>query len=605
MFFLKNEFIFGQNFRTMHKFRLFDILDFSVSKFAFKKDLLAGKENNEWVKYNAHKYKRRAEEFAIGLLELGIKPGDKIATISNNRPEWNFIDMGSSMIGAIHTPIYPTITQSDFEYILKHSDSVMLIVSDKSLFNKLSPIVSKIKKLKHFLTINNVEGARNWDEIIELGKKNFNKTIDQVNNIKNEITPENVATLIYTSGTTNKPKGVMLSHWNFVYQILRFKELIDINENHSSLSFLPLCHVFERVVNYTLQYLGASIYYAEGFHKLAENISEVRPHIFATVPRVLERFYDKIVSKGQMLDPIKKKIFFASLKHAENYEFKGKNLLYKAQLSLYDNLVFSQWRKAFGSRVKYVISGGAALSPRLARIFWAAGIAVREGYGLTETAPVICFNRMPPDGVKFGSVGPRIGNEQKLKIAQDGEVLFKGPNLMIGYYKNKNLTKDVIDKKGWFHTGDLGKIDKNGFLSITGRKKEIFKLSNGKYISPAIIENIFIESSIIQQIMVVGENKKFAGALISPNFEAIHKFAADNNLNFTDNKDLIKHKEIYNLIKKEIISINKKLAQFERVNTFRIVCDEWSPATGELSPTLKKKRHIIEQKYKHLIKNMF
>jgi len=604
--FLKNESIFGHKiFRTMDRFRLFDILDFNVKKFSDKDDMLAGKENNTWVKYSPRQYKKIVDNISVGLLELGVKKGDKIATISNNRPEWNFIDMAASQIGAVHTPIYPTLVIEDFEYILKHSEAVMLIVSDKLLFNKLSPIVSKNKKIKFFYSFNELNGVENFSSIVSLGESNYEKRIDEVEKIKSEITSDDLHTLIYTSGTTSNPKGVMLSHWNFVYQIHKFKDIIDVDQRHLALSFLPLCHVFERVVNYALQYLGTSVYYAEGFHKLAENIGEVRPHLFASVPRVLERFYDKIIAKGELLDGVKKKIFFASLKHAEKYEFHGKNLVYKAQLSVYDNLVFSQWRKAFGSRIKYVISGGAALSPRLARIFWAAGIPVREGYGLTETAPVICFNKMPPNGVKFGTVGQKIGKEQELVIAEDGEILFRGPNLMTGYYKAPELTKEAIDDEGWFHTGDLGKIDEDGFLSITGRKKEIFKLSNGKYISPAIIENIFVESPLIEQMMVVGENQKFAGALISPNFEALHNYAKEHKITYRDNRELVRLPQIVDLVKKEVISLNKKLAQYERVTTFRVVCEEWSPATGELSATLKMKRHVLDKKYKQLIEEMF
>lgn len=588
----------------MNKFRIFDLLDFAVKKFPDKPDLLAGKENNEWVFYSAHKYKQLSEWTSIGLLELGIKKGDKIATISNNRPEWNFIDMGTNQIGAIHTPIYPTLTDEDFEYILEHSEAKILIVSDRSLFKKLSPIVKKVKNIKYFYTIDQVEGASNWNEIIDLGKKNFDKSIEKLIKIKSEITPDDLLTLIYTSGTTNNPKGVMLSHWNIVYQIIKIKDMIDINEKHISLSFLPLCHVLERVVNYILQYLGASIYYAEGLNKLAENLTEVKPHIFATVPRVIERFYDKIMAKGAQLPSIKKNIFFAAVKHAEKFEFEKNDIIYKSQLKFYDNIVYSQFRKAMGGRIKYIISGGAALSPRLNRIFWAAGMPVREGYGLTETAPVIGLNNMPPD-VRFGTVGKKIGEEQEVEIADDGEIIFKGPNLMIGYYKADDLTQEAIDKDGWFHTGDMGDIDEDGFIKITGRKKEIFKLSNGKYISPAIIENLFIESILIEQMMVVGENEKFAGALISPNFEAIHEFANKNKLTYRDNAELVKLPLVVDLLKKEIISLNKQLAQYERVNVFRIVCQEWTPASGELSATLKKKRHIIYKKYESLIKEMF
>ncbi|MBN2890291.1 MAG: long-chain fatty acid--CoA ligase [Bacteroidales bacterium] len=589
----------------MNKFRIFDLIDYSLEKFSDKEDLLAGKDTGKWEKFSARQYKQYSDWVSIGLMELGIHKGDKIATVSNNRPEWNFIDMGVAQIGAVHAPIYPTITDEDFDYIFRHSDSVLLIISDKLLYKKLKPIADKIKKIKKVYTFNEVEGAVNWMEIVELGKKNYDKRIDELDRIKSEISSDDLFTLIYTSGTTNNPKGVMLSHWNFTYQVDKIQHLIDVNEKHTALSFLPICHVFERVVNYALQYLGVGIYYSEGFHKIADNLAEVRPHIFASVPRILERFYDKIVAKGEALDSIKKKIFFGALKHAEKFEFSGKNVFYKAQLSVYDNLVFSQWRKAFGGRVKYVISGGAALSPRLARLFWAAGLPVREGYGLTETAPVICLNNMPPNGIKFGTVGQRIGDEQEISIASDGEVLFRGPNLMTGYYKAPELTKEAIDKDGWFHTGDMGTIDERGFLSITGRKKEIFKLSNGKYISPAIIENMFIESNLIEQMMVVGENEKFAGALISPNFAMLEVFAKENSIVYRNNKDLVKHQEVNGLLKKEVIKLNKKLAQYERINTFRIVCDEWSPSTGELSPTLKKKRRVIEKKYDHLIKEMF
>ena len=397
----------------------------------------------------------------------------------------------------------------------------------------------------------------------------------------------------------------MLSHWNLYYQMKKFQKIFDLNDTHVSLSFLPICHILERVVNYTFQYLGVSIYYSEGFHKIADNLSEIRPHVLASVPRILERFYDKIVAKGSALEGVKKKIFFASLKHAEKFEINKKNIFYNAQLAFYNKLVFSQWRKAFGGRIKYIISGGAALSPRLARLFWAAQIPIREGYGLTETAPVIALNNMPPDGVKFGTVGRTIGDEQEIKIAEDSEILFRGPNLMKGYYNAPELTKEAIDKDGWFHTGDTGKLDEDGFLSITGRKKEIFKLSNGKYVSPAIIENMFIESNLIEQMIVVGENEKFAGSLIAPNFEALDIFAKENNITYRDKKELVQNKTVYNYMKKEIISLNKKLASYERINTFKVVCDEWSPTTGELSPTLKKKRRVIEKKYEHLIAEMF
>jgi len=589
----------------MKNFRIFDILDYAVKNFPDKKDLFAGKEDGNWKKYSAHDYKQISEWVAIGLLGLGVSKGDKVATVSNNRPEWNFIDMGVSQIGAIHTPIYPTLTLQDFEYILKHSEATVFIVSDSNLYNKLKPVVDNIKNIKHFFSIDQVEGVKNWYEIVDSGKKNYDKSIEKLEKIKSKIKTTDLLTLIYTSGTTNDPKGVLLTHGNFTYQIIKIKDKIDLDNRHVALSFLPLCHVLERVVNYMLQYLGVSIYYAEGLNKLAENLQEINPHMFATVPRVIERFYDKIIAKGSKLSAVKKSLFFGAVKHAEKFEFsKQNNVLYKSKLSFYDKLIFSQWRKALGGRIKFIISGGAALSPRLNRIFWAAGMPIREGYGLTETAPVISLNNMPPEA-RFGTVGKKIGEEQDVAIAEDGEIIFKGPNLMEGYYKAKDLTEEAIDKDGWFHTGDMGKIDDDGFVKITGRKKEIFKLSNGKYISPAIIENLFIESILIEQMMVVGNNEKFAGALISPNFEVLHAYAAENNISYRDNKELVAFPQINSLIKKEVILLNKQLAQFERVNTFKVVCDEWSPATGELSPTLKKKRYILEKKYEQLIKNMF
>lgn len=588
----------------MEKIRTFDLLDLAVKNFPHKEDFLAGKENEEWIKYNPKQYKRLSEETAVGLMKLGIKKENKIASISNNRPEWNFLDMGISMIGAWHVPIYPTLTSEDFEYILNDCEAVMLIVSDKLLYKKLKPIVEKVKTLKYFYTFDEIEDVNNFNEIIELGKLEYDKNINELNKVKAKVQSDDIFTLIYTSGTTGNPKGVMLSHWNFIYQSYKFKKIFEIDDRHKSLSFLPLCHVFERIVNYSMQYLGCGIYYSEGLHKIAENLVEVEPHIFATVPRVLERFYDKIIAKGNMLSGIKKKLFFEAVKHAEEFDFKGKNLFYQSKQIFYDNLIFSQWRKALGGKLKYVISGGAALSPRLARIFWSAGFPICEGYGLTETAPVICLNYLP-NNVKFGSVGKILGPEQSMKIAEDGEILYKGPTLMTGYYKLPEMTAEVVDKEGWFHTGDIGQVDNEGFLYITGRKKEIFKLSNGKYVSPAPIENMLVESSYIENAMIVGENEKFPGALIVPNFDLLHEVAVQSSITFRDNKDLVKVPQIVDIIKKEIAEINKKIAQYERINTFRIVCTDWTPATGELSATLKKRRHIITANYEKLIKEMF
>jgi long-chain acyl-CoA synthetase len=351
--------------------------------------------------------------------------------------------------------------------------------------------------------------------------------------------------------------------------------------------------------------LGLSIYYAQGFETISDDLKDVKPHVFSTVPRLLERVYDKIISKGKLLDGVKKKLFFWAVELGHEFEFEGKNMIYKAKLATANQLIFSQWRKALGGNIKFVISGGAALQSRLARIFWAAGIPIREGYGLTETAPVITLNRQTVPGIKFGTVGPTIGKEQEIKIAEDGEILFRGPNLMLGYFKNQELTDEVIDKEGWFHTGDVGIIEDGMYLKITDRKKEMFKLSTGKYVAPQVIENILKQSFFIEQAMVVGENEKFPGALISPNFEFLHNWATENKIIFRTNEELVKNHTVIDTIKKEIIILNQKLGQTEHVKVFKIVCEEWTPGSGELSPTLKLKRHFVMNKYKHLVENMF
>ena len=584
--------------------RVFEMLDKAVEEFGDKDDFLAYKQDGKWLKYSARQYKEIAEYMSIGFLQLGLKPGDKVATITNNRPEWNFVDMGLMQVGMVHVPVYITITDEEFKYILSHSDSVLVFVSDKVLYEKIKPIAQQIDKIKQVYTFDQVKGAPHWTEILNLGKENANEqNYNKLEEIKSSIDKDDVISVLYTSGTTGVAKGVMLTHWNFVYQLHSFKNLLDLDASDVGLSFLPICHSLERVVNYAYQFLGVSTYYAEGLHKIGDNMREIKPTIFATVPRVLERIYDKIVTKGNQLQGTKRKLFFWALDLAKKFDFK-QNIFYKTQLALADTIIFTQWRKAVGGRIRYIISGGAKLEPQLNRIFWGAGFKILEGYGLTETAPVITVNN-PVKGIKIGSVGPKLTDEQEIKIAEDKEILFKGPNLMKGYYKDEEKTREVIDEQGWFHTGDIGHLDEDGFLYITDRKKEIFKLKSGKYIAPQPIEGHLQSSMYIEQAFVLGANEKMVGAIIVPNFEMLKKWAQENSITYNDNNDLIAKEEVFAFIKSEVNKINKKLASYEKIGPIRLVADQWSPGSGELSPTLKKRRRVLNEKYKDLIEDMF
>ena len=585
--------------------RTFDILD-ELKEKNDKPDILAAKRNGHWLKFSVDEYIQNALFFSYGLLAKGFKKGDKIATVSNNRPEWNFVDMGMSMIGVIHVPIYPTIGEEEYKYILKHSDAKMLIVSDIALYKKLKPIASKIRSIKNVYTFNEIKDVCNWSDIKELGEKEKTKQKEKFNKIKSEITENDVVSMIYTSGTTGMPKGVMLTHRNFISNVKGVAPNFDLTKADTALSFLPLCHVFERMVNYLYQYKGCSIYYAENLGTIARDLKDIRASIFTTVPRVIERIYDKLVTKGNDLDGAKKKIFFWAMKLGEKYNVTGNNsAFYNSKLKIARKLVFSKWQEAFGGKLRLIISGGAALQPRLSRLFFAAGIPLMEGYGLTETSPVIAVNHLNgPGNLYIGSVGPVLSNV-KVKIDEEGEILVKGPNVMKGYYKDEKTTKEAIDKEGWFHTGDIGKLIDGKFLAITDRKKEIFKLSSGKYIAPQAIENLFKESNFIEQIMVVGESEKFASAIISPNFEFLHNWAHENKIHFRDNKELVQNEKVKALYQKEVAKLNKQIGKHEEIKRFRLVCEPWTSASGELSPTLKLKRRVLYKKYADILRDIY
>lgn len=585
--------------------RTFDLLNRLLEKYPQKDDILAGKENQQWIKYSCKEYVEQATMVSYGLLALGMKKGDKVAMVSNNRPEWNFIDMGISQAGMILVPIYPTISVEEYEYILDDAKPKLIFVSDKGLFEKIKPIVDKAASIESIYSINKVEGAKNWTDVKELGKENTEKFRDELVTIKESIKPGDLVTLIYTSGTTGNPKGVMLSHSNLMSNVIASSVVHPYGPESKSLSFLPLCHIYERMLNYHFQYKGISIYYAENMGTIVNDLKDIKPELFSTVPRLLETVYDKIIGKGKDLSYFKKQIFFWAVNLGMKFKLHGENSwFYKKRLKIADKLIFSKWREALGGNVGIIVSGGAALQPRLATIFWAANIRVLEGYGLTETSPVVAVGNMVTDEVMFGAVGPLI-KDVEVKIAEDGEILCKGPNIMMGYYNKPELTKEVIDEDGWFHTGDIGMMVDDKYLKITDRKKEIFKLSNGKYIAPQVIENKLKESFFIQQLMVIGENEKFASALISPNFEFLHNWCSIHDIKYRDNQELIQIPEVVARYQKEVKEINKNLALHEQIKRSRLVYKEWTPGTGELSPTLKLKRKFIYKEYEHIIKEIF
>jgi long-chain acyl-CoA synthetase len=583
--------------------RTFDIIDLNCEKYP-RNDMYAGKVDKEWIKYSTDDVRNNVNWISYGLLSMGYKRGDKIATISGNKPEWNIADMGMAQAGIIHVPIYPTISTDEYDYILEHSEVKAIIVGNKSIYNKVSPIAGRISTLIEIFSIDPVEGIRSYDEIVEAGRKNASKYAAELEEIRKSIKPEDLLTIIYTSGTTGNSKGVMLSHRNIVSNAITTSTAHHLGYGNRAISFLPLCHVYERMVNYHFQYKGISIYYVENMGTVSEVVREVRPHIFNTVPRLLEKIYDNIMSKGRNLSPLKKVIFFWAVRLGLKFRLKGNSAFYKFRLNIARKLVFSKWREALGGELEVMVSGGAALQSRLEKIFWAAGLPVIQGYGLTETSPVIAVNPFRVDEIGFGTVGPVIDGVE-VKIANDGEILCRGINIMMGYYKAPELTAEVIDKDGWFHTGDIGMIEDGKFLRITDRKKEMFKLSAGKYIAPQPIENKLKESAFIEQAMVIGENEKFASALLSPNFGYLHDWCSKHKIQFRDNSELIELPEVIEQFSKEVKEVNKSLGEFEQIKRFRLVSEEWTPQTGELSPTLKLKRNLIALHYKDIINGIY
>lgn len=584
--------------------RLFDFAYYQLEKNNLPKAFVT-KYNDQWVPTSTQEYVNQANAISRALLRLGVQKNDKIAVISaTNRTEWNIMDIGVLQLGAQNVPIYPTITEDDYEYILNHCEAKYCFVSDIEILRKLNAIKHNTKSLIEVYSFDEIEGCKNWKELLQLGENQDNQ--NEVELHKNNVQPQDLATIIYTSGTTGKPKGVMLSHNNIVSNVLDSSPRIPFEEGVSvALSFLPICHIFERVILYIYQYYSVSIYFAESIEKVADNIKEVKPTVFSVVPRLLEKVYDKIYAKGLDLSGIKKKLFFWAIDLGLKYEPYGANgWWYETQLKIARKLIFSKWKEGLGGNLNVMVSGSAALQPRLARVFAAAQMPVMEGYGLTETSPVISVNDVNNGGFKIGTVG-RVIQNLDVKIAEDGEILCKGSNVMMGYYKDKELTNEVI-KDGYFHTGDIGEIDHDGFLKITDRKKEMFKTSGGKYIAPQLLENTMKQSRFIEQIMVIGAGEKMPAAFIQPSFDFLKDWAKLHNINIGNtNEEIINNQQVIDRIQEEINELNTKFGNWEKIKRFELTPNIWSIDGGELTPTLKLKRKIIAEKYIDLYNKIY
>ncbi|MFT7350923.1 MAG: long-chain acyl-CoA synthetase [Flavobacterium sp.] len=584
--------------------RLFDFPYFQLENYAIP-DALVTKQNGVWEKTSTQEYLKKANAISRGLLRIGLQPNDKIAIISsNNRTEWHIMDVGILQTGAQTVPIYPTISESDYEYILNHCEAKYVFVSDEEVLQKVFNIKENVPNLKEIFSFNIISNCKNWQEVLDLGEDESNQ--NEVEARKNNVKALDLATIIYTSGTTGRPKGVMLSHNNIVSNVLDSANRIPFeNAKSRALSFLPICHIYERMVTYIYQYTGTAIYFGESIEKISENIKEVHPTVMTGVPRLIEKVFEKIVAKGSELTGLKKKLFFWAIDLGEKYEPYGRNgWWYEFQLSIARKLIFSKWKEGLGGKLDLIVNGSAALQPRLARMFAAAEIPVMEGYGLSETSPVISVNDMRNKGFKVGTAG-RIIDKVEVKIAEDGEILCKGPNVMIGYYKDEQLTNEAI-VNGYFHTGDIGEIDSEGFLKITDRKKEMFKTSGGKYIAPQILENEMKQSRFIEQIMVIGADQKMPAAFIQPSFDFIKDWAKLHDIKLGEtNEEIISNQEVIDRIGQEVNRINEKFGNWEKIKRFELTPDLWTIPAGHLTPTMKLKRKVVMEKYINLFHKIY
>ncbi|UZD21560.1 AMP-dependent synthetase/ligase [Algoriphagus halophytocola] len=568
--------------------RLFDLIPEQITIYD-KPIALSKKENGTWKNFSSRDVKEIVDNLSLAFLKIGIKEQDKVAIISENCPEWNFVDVALQQIGAISVPMYPTISAEDYQYIFDHAEVKMVFVGNQEILEK-AQVAAAERKIYSFQKL---EGALFWEDFLATG---YNENFADLEQSKAKVKAEDTFTIIYTSGTTGRPKGVMLSHQNVLSNVLGIANIMIPARGESRvLSFLPLCHIYERTGFFCFMHLGYSIYYAESMDTIGENLKEIQPHAFNTVPRLLEKIYDKIVAKGYELKGLKKSLFFWALNLGLKYDPNiDQGIFYNMQLKLANKLIFSKWRAALGGQVLQINSGASALQPRLARVFWAAGIKVCEGYGLTETSPVITVSICTEEEIRIGSVGKLI-QDVELKIAEDGEILVKGPNVMQGYYKQPELTAEVL-QNGWFHTGDIGEMD-GEYLKITDRKKEMFKTSGGKYIAPQAMENKFKESSLIDQLFVTGESKNYPGALIVPSFDGLKDYCQHKGIPYTSDREMIARPDIVDKFKREVDELNKYFGKWEQIKRFKLLSDSWSIETGELTPTMKLKRKVIEEKF--------
>jgi long-chain acyl-CoA synthetase len=582
--------------------RLFDFPYYALEKYNLP-NVFIDKRNDQWVPMSTQEYVDKANAVSRALLKMGVQANDKIALISmTNRSEWNVMDIGILQTGAQNVPIYPTISEEDYAYVLNHSESKYCFVSCSEVYEKVKAVKDQVPSLIEVYSFDELSNCKNWNEVLTMGADPSNQ--EEVEARKAAVQPEDLATLIYTSGTTGRPKGVMISHNNVVSNAMASAERLDITYGASKcLSFLPVCHIYERMMIYLYQYAGVAVYYAESMEKISDNLKEASPHVMTAVPRLLEKVYDKIIAKGHDLTGIKKKLFFWAVDLGLKYEPYGQNgWWYETKLGIARKLIFSKWKEGLGGNLKLISSGSAALQPRLARIFNAAEFGVMEGYGLTETSPVLSVNDMRNNGFRIGTVGKLLKNTE-IKIESDGEICAKGPQVMMGYYKDKEKTGVMID--GYFHTGDIGEIDADGFLKITDRKKEMFKTSGGKYVAPQLLENRFKQSLFIEQLMVVGEGEKMPAAIIQPDFDYLFKWAKENNITISENSDIVLNETVIAQFQQEVDHANASFAKWEKVKQFRLTPDVWSISEGHLTPTMKLRRKIIKEKYMDLYNDIY